>query len=568
MKQNFGVNARVLVLMTITAILFSLFFISLYLLERSSYNIVLKSAQEQLDKEADALISVSARSLDQITWDYTYWDEFVSAIKKGEAPWYDENITTIITSFHMDYVCVYDENFNIVHEASSENTKVRNIIPRSLLFQIKDSPQNKFYLNTSDGIFMFSEASVHSTSDPTHKTTPAGGYLFVAKTLDSAFIDDLSSLSGTNIKLLSPSDSLLSQNENNVSTVVALNGLTGTPVGRMLFNREQEGLKLYKRSSFIMLLIIFSSFIITWLVFRFALSKWVLKPLRLVTTIIGSEDIKKINELQKAPWEFNQIGHLFERHVKQKEELLKAKVKAEGSDKLKSSFLSNMSHEIRSPMNSIVGFAGLLKEPDLPVDQKLKFIKIIEDNGARMLNLISDLLIISKIEAGHLEVNISQFNLYELLDYVYAFFKPEVERKGMQLIMEKKLGDNYFNVRSDREKVYTIVSNLLKNASKYSKTGSVKFGFEVIANDLKFFVHDTGIGISKENLALIFDRFIQTDASLSRKYEGAGLGLSIAKAYVEALSGRIWVESEPDAGSSFYFTIPCEFVSFIDNSSI
>jgi len=556
MKKKYGVNTRLFVLMAITGFLFSLFLLSLYLLERRSYKILFKTAQEQLDREVNSLITISNRPLGQIAWDYTYWDEFVTAIKNGDAPWYTANITTILASFRMDYVCVYDANLNLVHEASTDKVKVRNIIPKEVLEKIKDSIHLNFYLSTTDGIFEISGASVHPTNDPAHNKTKSGGYLFVAKSWDSAFIDELSSLSGAGIKILSPSDSIVSQNEYNISAIVAFNGWNGTPAGRVLFSREHEGLKHYKNSSVFMLLFILVSFFITWLIFHFALSKWVLKPLELVISIIGSEDLSQINDLQKTPWEFKQIGLLFERHMKQKEELIKATVKAEESDKLKSAFLANMSHEIRTPMNGIMGFAGLLKEPDLTGEQQQQYIKVIEESGVRMLNIINDLVDISKIEAGQMDVNISQFNLNELLDYTYTFFRPEVERKGVQLFLDKKLGANEVTVRSDREKIYAIVTNLVKNASKYTSKGYIKFGIDRTENEITFFVHDTGIGIPKEKQEVIFNRFIQADTSLSRDYEGAGLGLAITKAYVEILGGKIRVESEPDVGTSFYVTFP------------
>jgi len=553
--------------MTITGILFSLFFMSLYLFEKRSYKIVLKTATEQQELAVKSLIKISNRLLNQITWDYTYWDEFITAIKGGQKDWYLINITTIISSFHMDYVCVYDKDFNIVHEASSETISIRNIIPRTLFAKIKDSTTGSFYLNTKEGVFDVSWASIHPTYDSTHKATASSGYLFVAKNWSKEFFEELSILSGTNIKELSPSDSIVSQNETSVNTNILLSGWDSSPVARIFFTREHKGLTVYKKTSIFLLAIILFSFFFIWLTFNFVLKKWVLKPLKLVISIIGNDDLDHINDLKKTTWEFRQIGLLFESHIKQRKELIQAKVKAEESDKLKSSFLANMSHEIRTPMNSILGFAGLLKESDLSRDQQLKFIRIIEVSGTRMLNLMNDLVNISKIEAGHLEANISQFNLNELLDYIYSFFKPEVERKGLKFIMDKRLATTNATVKSDREKLYVIVSNLIKNAIKYTHSGYIKFGFDLIDNVLTFFVHDTGIGISKDNQEFIFNRFIQADTSLSKEYEGAGLGLAITKAYIEILGGKIWVESESGKGSSFYFTLPCEFVSMPDSLS-
>jgi len=242
------------------------------------------------------------------------------------------------------------------------------------------------------------------------------------------------------------------------------------------------------------------------------------------------------------------------------DELIKAKDKAEESERLKSAFLANMSHEIRTPMNGILGFAGLLKEPNLSGDEMQEYIEIIEKSGARMLNIIDQIVDISKIEAGLMEVHIRDTNINEQIEYIYKFFKAEVEGKGMKLIHSVNIPEKELIISTDKEKIYAILINLVKNAIKYSFAGTIEFGYSpvVINNNmsLQFFVKDTGIGIPKERQEAIFERFIQADIGDKRAYQGAGLGLSIAKAYVEMLGGKIWVDSTEGHGSVFYFTIP------------
>jgi len=237
-------------------------------------------------------------------------------------------------------------------------------------------------------------------------------------------------------------------------------------------------------------------------------------------------------------------------------ELIEAKEKAEESDRLKSAFLSNMSHEIRTPMNGILGFTGLLKEPKLSGEEQQQYISIIEESGARMLNIINDIVSISKIESGQMDITLSDTNLNEQLQYIHTFFKPEAELKGLKFIIRNTQLLNEEIIITDREKVYSILANLIKNSIKFTKSGYIEFGYEKKENFVEFFVKDSGLGISENEKEYIFDRFRQVSESIDRKYEGAGLGLSIAKAYVEMLGGKIWVESEPGAGSTFYFTIP------------
>jgi signal transduction histidine kinase len=241
-------------------------------------------------------------------------------------------------------------------------------------------------------------------------------------------------------------------------------------------------------------------------------------------------------------------------------ELIKAKEHAEENDRLKTAFLANMSHEIRTPMNGILGFAGLLKEPDLSGEKQQEYIKKIEMSGARMLSTINDIIEISKIESGQMEVDIKKSNINEKIKYLYAFFKPEVERKGMKLHFINALPDNEAFCRTAPDKLNGVLTNLIKNAIKFTEKGSIVFGYDVfsVKNEmfLRFYVKDTGIGIRKDRMDAIFERFVQADIHDSLAFQGSGLGLSISRAYIEKLGGKIWVESEQGVGSEFYFTIP------------
>jgi PAS domain S-box-containing protein len=242
------------------------------------------------------------------------------------------------------------------------------------------------------------------------------------------------------------------------------------------------------------------------------------------------------------------------------QELTKAKEKAEESDKLKSAFLANMSHEIRTPMNGILGFAELLKMPGLTGDQQQEYISIIKKSGDRMLNIINDIVDISKIESGLMHISVSETKINEQTDFVYTFFKPAAATKGIQLFCRNARTIEETVVMTDREKVYAVLSNLVKNAIKYTDNGIIEFGYNLIAYngpvEIQFYVRDTGIGIPANRQQAIFDRFVQADISDSRAFQGAGLGLAISKAYVEMLGGKIWVESQEGKGSVFYFTIP------------
>jgi len=259
---------------------------------------------------------------------------------------------------------------------------------------------------------------------------------------------------------------------------------------------------------------------------------------------------RKQNELE----EYNRnLEHLVQTRT---QELNKAKEQAEESDRLKSAFLANMSHEIRTPMNGILGFADLLKEPGLTGDEQQKYIRIIEKSGERMLNIITDIIDISKIEAGETKVVLSETNVDELMDFVHAFFQPEAEAKGLVLSAIGISTDHSTCIRTDREKLYAILANLVKNALKFCEQGSIDFGYQAREGWIDFFVSDTGPGISPEKQDHIFERFVQVDHASKQAYQGAGLGLSIARGFVTMLGGRIWLQSTPGEGSTFHFSLP------------
>lgn len=235
--------------------------------------------------------------------------------------------------------------------------------------------------------------------------------------------------------------------------------------------------------------------------------------------------------------------------------IVKAREKAEESDRLKSAFLANMGHEIRTPMNGILGFSELLKNKRLTQEEQLGYVDIIEKSGIRMLNIINDLIDISKIESGQMNINVSTCNLKEQAEFLYTFFKPEVESKGLDFSYTCALLPNNSIIITDKDKVTAILINLIKNAVKFTDKGSIEFGYTKNGNFLEFFVKDTGVGVKPEQKQVIFERFRQGSESLSRNYEGAGLGLSISKSFAEMLGGNIWMESKPEKGSTFYFTI-------------
>lgn len=237
-------------------------------------------------------------------------------------------------------------------------------------------------------------------------------------------------------------------------------------------------------------------------------------------------------------------------------ELIRAKEKAEESDRLKSAFLANISHEIRTPMNGILGFVDLLKTPELSTENQQEFIEVIDQCAERLLVVIDDLIDISSIEAGDISLRVNDVNLNKLIVDLYWQFKPNFSSKNLSFSYCTGLPDEDCIVQTDRDRLNQILTNLIRNGLKFTDEGRVEFGYSAYDSTLLFFVKDTGIGISEEKKEIIFERFMQGSMSYNRDYEGAGLGLTISKAFVELFGGKIWLDSELNKGTTFWFDIP------------
>jgi len=241
-----------------------------------------------------------------------------------------------------------------------------------------------------------------------------------------------------------------------------------------------------------------------------------------------------------------------------------AKEKAEESERLKTAFLLNMSHEVRTPMNAIIGFSNMLHDSDLTAEKRKEYTSIIISSSNRLQFIIDDIMTISKLETNQEEVKIHNVCVNDILDNLLEIYQFAAKDKKILLNSRFDLPDDLSKIYSDKNKIKQILSHLIDNAIKFTSRGYVKFGYSLQNADptsnseqhLLFFVMDSGIGISNEIKNKIFERFAQAETEITRNYGGTGLGLSIAKGFVELLGGKIWVESNEDKGSTFYFTIP------------
>lgn len=241
----------------------------------------------------------------------------------------------------------------------------------------------------------------------------------------------------------------------------------------------------------------------------------------------------------------------------ERERLFRAKEKAEEADKLKSAFLANMSHEIRTPMNAILGFAEILQDDSVAAKDQKEYTSIIINNGKYLLNLINDIIDLSKIEAGQLKINLSVISCRDLFEELFVFYLNHKLLMGKDNIALKMVGDKPdVYIRADRVRIRQIINNLLDNAFKFTHSGTIQFGYTIKKSEVEIFVSDTGIGIPESQQAAIFERFRQLNDKRNTKQQGTGLGLSISKALAEMMGSEISLVSKEGEGTTFKFSMP------------
>ena len=266
-------------------------------------------------------------------------------------------------------------------------------------------------------------------------------------------------------------------------------------------------------------------------------------------------------------------NHLEQLVKKRTSELEKAKEKAEESDRLKSAFLANMSHEIRTPMNAIIGFSNLLNDPELSKNDKNEYINLINNSSNSLLKIIDDILDIAKIESNQLTTRKKSFLINKMLLDLFETFTNKIKtqnREGVELHIKTENKNLDFTIHSDFIRLQQILSNLIDNALKFTEKGFVEFGYSI--ENIKgqsviiFYVKDTGIGLTKDQQTHIFKRFTKAETNREKLYVGTGLGLAISKSLVNLLGGDIWVDSEINRGSTFYFTIP--YIEILEKTEV
>jgi len=539
--------------------LFLLLFLSLYLYVGQQEKDVFKVNSNQYKTEVSKLFDFNSKTQVVTINDLTYWDSLVKFTKTKDTVWYNTHIVNEFPTYEVDYIAIYGlDKKNIAH-TSNPNFKSNNFIPVQAMMHLYKKKFSKFYMRIPEGVVEVFGGTIHASNDPKKVKSKPAGYMFMARILNQKYFKNLEDMCSSKIKFLDKKVIPHNIENKKVTSIIELRDADNLVVTKLFFERPSH-LNFEKTKELLLIIVIATLISLISAIHYFR--KWVYKPLKLVTTILESDREISIYQLKKEPGEFGYIGNLFEDHRKNRSQLEKSKEKAEESDKLKSTFLANLSHEIRTPMNAIIGFSDLLLDEKLSDEFKKKYLKIINSSGKSLVSIIEDLIEMSKIDAKQIAPKFKGVNIEKCLNELYNTLKVTIpDDKNIRFYQEESNFKLTNDILTDEIKLKQVIINLLTNAIKFTENGHVAFGYSVFSDQkfLEFRVEDTGIGIVKKDLNVIFDRFRRVEDDYSISLSGLGLGLSISKAYVEMLGGEITVESVFGGGSVFKFTIPLRY---------
>jgi two-component system sensor histidine kinase/response regulator len=290
-------------------------------------------------------------------------------------------------------------------------------------------------------------------------------------------------------------------------------------------------------------------------------SDFLTKPFDLLEVVLRIKNLLYSNYLQQQLKNQNELleEKVFLRTAeleKTNSELIISRDKAQESDRLKTSFIQNISHEIRTPLNSILGFTELIADPDVPAEDKLDFVPLLKISSQRLMNTITDYVDIATIVSGNLDIKPQELDLIRECNIIKNRFEDLCMTKNLDFYFKNPESTERTRLSTDLEIFHKIMGHLIGNAIKFTKSGSITFGYKSIESDFEFFIKDTGIGIEKEAQVKIFESFMQENISNTRGFEGSGLGLSIIKGFLSQIGGKFRLESAKDEGTTFYFTLP------------
>ncbi len=541
----------------------------------------------QSQTEIQSLLKIHGRFIQSYVYDNSSWDEMVQFVEKPNTKWFIENVQTPSQKLQIDYLWVFDAKGQLVHANSNNESSTLLFNPEALgkQFSWKDSKNYPhFFTKINNRIVEVFIAPIQSSADQ-ERHTEAKGFLAAGQIYDSEMFGFFKEY------MPNTSFQIVDQNNNNEfkrkeGTVYVYHPLIGDTKTNIAYLKVEQNLPLYKlftryQALYNYFFIGFSLSILLLLIFF--IIKYVNSPLHLIFDAISLRSEEPILQVKDRNDEFGQLSSLISLFFKQRKQLFEEieerkkseeslrkalheveittleKIKAERADEAKSVFISNISHELRTPMNAVVAISELLIK-DKPSEEEEKLLKVLHFSAKQLTNLVTDILDFSKIESNNLDLEQRPFNLYHLCDELAQMMIFSSHQKSVHLFFKEDETLKNLLV-GDAHRLNQVLINLLSNAIKFTDKGEINFIYKVLhlSEDQKaqiyFEVNDTGMGISKEDLPHIFERFYQAHSNMEKKLVGTGLGLALSYKLVDLMGGRLKAESELGKGTRFYFTL-------------
>lgn len=554
--SGLNIYYRLLLLILGTTSFFFILYFCLFFYSIRQEKAVHRSALREYNNEIHSIFELNSKTHLATLVDVTFWDELVDYTKTKNREWFLENIESQFPSYEVDYIGIYDLNYQLIHQSNSSQLKSIGKIPQQAFEQLYQNKVSHYYIKIPEGVLEVFGATIHPSNDPKKLKFKPAGFFFMARLLDQKFISNLEKITVSSISLMPLQEQAVNE-KNEIAVTLPLKDWQKKVVGKINF--EKAFLLNFNNTRTILEIIIVAT-IINLFIYLYYYRKWVNKPLTLIKNILETKSESSMTKLRNLRGDLGYIGRLLEVNNNQRKELEVAKQKAEEGDKLKSSFLANLSHEIRTPMNAIMGFADLLSMPEIDEQERAGYLKIIRESGKNLTSIIEDLLEMSKIDSRQLTPNYTALDLDKCLQELHQAIRITIpEKKELDFLIQNGKQKLDRKILTDETKLKQILINLITNAIKFTKKGKVSMGYELEGQSIRITVTDSGMGISKENIKVIFDRFRRVENDATIQLSGLGLGLSITKAYIEMLGGTIDVKSEIGKGSIFSFTLPLRY---------
>jgi signal transduction histidine kinase len=508
--------------------------------------------------------------------DNSEWDNTIDYIKNPTPDFEEECFNTLLPTFSINHIWVFNPaGKRIYYVGDTTGDALESVFPDETVvrLQTQKTPFCHFFMEENNQIYEIFGATIVPTLDVNH-ISPPQGFLLFAKTWNNEVLNHLAKLTGATVSLKTEREG--NSGQSTISGVVYerdLKNYDKATVARVVFNMSMPYLNEWRADTRIITVAIIFTGVLFLLAIVVLLQIWVARPLNQIIRALNREDESPLRRLEGRHNEFGEIARLIKSAFRIRGELkaevenrriaehvaIKMREAAEESDRLKTSFLANISHEIRTPMNGIMGYAQLLEGDNWNDAERKEFISVILKSGSQLLSIMNDIIDFSSIESGQVVLVPEPLEIKQLLISLQKKFTKEIRLSGtskvtLELEFDPDLG--LLKPILDGSRLEQVLNNLLSNAVKFTERGFIRFGVRVNGDMLVFFVQDTGKGIDEMFHHVIFERFRQESDSITRLYGGLGLGLPISKGLVELMGGRMWVNSEVNIGSTFFFRLP------------